>query len=200
VATSCLRPALEVRRARGSFKRSRMAGARFAVSHHTPGSVVSRGLLKAISGVQLNSTRLDESLLSGLGLVLSDAAASSASQAASLANVTAVLTAMSADQAAAIANVTAALAAAQVRLACRASSSRGGTCPFYQSCPSTLLDPSPHTCHVQAQQFEVQAVQYALLSNVTATLAVATTTQAEALANVTATIAAMQVRAPSFCR
>ena len=72
------------------------------------GSVVARGLLQAASGVQLNGTRLDESLLSRLAAVVTGLASSTAQQAAGLA-------AAREEQAAAVANVTAAIAASQVR-------------------------------------------------------------------------------------
>ena len=81
--------------------------------------MVARGLLHAASGLQLNSTKLDESLLSGLAAVVAGIAEqleeATTRQAASVANVTAALAETRADQAAAVANVTAALAETQVR-------------------------------------------------------------------------------------
>jgi hypothetical protein len=99
-------------------KRSALYCAPYPRRSPAAGSVVARGLLHATNGLQLNGTKLDETLLSGLAAVVAGLAeqleASTTLQSASLADVTAALAATRADQAAAVANVTAALAETQV--------------------------------------------------------------------------------------
>ena len=103
----------------GALQALKAFGAPYPRRSPAAGSVVARGLLHATNGLQLNGTKLDESLLSGLAAVVAGLAeqleASTILQSASLANVTAALAATRADQAAAVANVTAALAETQVR-------------------------------------------------------------------------------------
>ena len=103
----------------GALQALKAFGAPYPSRSPAAGSVFARGLLHATNGLQLNGTKLDESLLSGLAAVVAGLAeqleASTTLQSASLANVTAALAATRADQAAAVANVTAALAETQVR-------------------------------------------------------------------------------------
>ena len=79
--------------------------------------MVARGLLHAASGLQLNSTKLDESLLSGLAAVVAGIAEQLEEATTQQAAAQAQQAVAQAAQSAAITNVTEALAAAQVRLA-----------------------------------------------------------------------------------
>jgi len=105
------RPAAEVRRCGRRRASPALSYTLNPAPRPAPGRVVARGLLQTTSGLQLNGTRLDESLLSNLAAVVAGLSrqleASTALLAASVAQ--------QADQTAAIENVTSALAGTQVR-------------------------------------------------------------------------------------